>query len=112
VREFLAHESRVTPEDIEAAGVLIETGAQHDMTPGDDGKLPAVGGPEDVLIVTAGGGGAGWSAYLPTWAPKQHSRGVTRRVTPAGEALPDCGPDSCEIDFASMRSPAESAAEA
>jgi hypothetical protein len=99
VREFLAQESRITPAELEAAGVLIETGAQHDMTPGLDGKLPAVASPEDILIVTAGGAGAGWSAYLPSWAPRLHAQAVTRRVRVAGEALPDCGPDSCEIRF-------------
>jgi hypothetical protein len=103
VREFLAHESRVTSEELESAGVLIETGAQHDMRPGDDGKLPAVPGPDDVFLVTAGGAGAGWSAYLPEWAPTLHSRAVTRRVTSAGEELPDCGPDSCEVDLAAVR---------
>ena len=41
-REFLAEESRITPAELEAAGVLIETGAQHDMAPGPDGKLPVV----------------------------------------------------------------------
>jgi hypothetical protein len=102
-REFLARESRVTPEELESAGVLIETGAQHDMRPGDDGKLPAVPGPDDVFLVTAGAAGAGWSAYLPEWAPTLHSRAVTRRVTPGGEELPDCGPDSCEVDLAAVR---------
>ncbi|MGH9245446.1 MAG: hypothetical protein ACRD29_14250 [Acidimicrobiales bacterium] len=98
-REYLARESRIAPAELEAAGVLIETGAQHDMTTGPDGKLPAVPGPDDIFVVTAGGAGAGWSACLPAWAPKLHARAVTRRVAHAGEALPDCGPDSCEISF-------------
>ena len=34
VREFLATASRVTPAEIEAAGVFLEVGTQHDMTPG------------------------------------------------------------------------------
>lgn len=100
VREFLARESRIAPEELEAAGVHLETGAQHDMTPGPDGKLPTVASPDDVYLVTAGGEGAGWSAYAPTWAPVQHARAASRRVRPAGEPLPDCGPDGCLVPWA------------
>lgn len=100
VREFLCRESRISPAELGAAGVLLETGAQHDMTPGEDGKLPAVASPEDVVLVTAGGEGAGWSAYAPTWAPTIHARATTRRVRPAGEPLPDCGPDGCIVPWA------------
>ena len=97
VREFLARESRITPAELEAAGVHLESGAQHDMTPGDDGRLPAVASADDVFLVTAGGEGAGWSAYAPTWAPTIHARAASRRVRPAGEPLPDCGPDGCLV---------------
>jgi hypothetical protein len=100
VRDFIARESRITPEELEAAGVLIESGAQHDMTPGPDGKLPAVASADDVYLVTAGGEGAGWSAYAPTWAPTIHARAATRRVRPTGEPLPDCGPDGCLVPWA------------
>ncbi len=99
VRERLAELSRVRPEELEAAGVVIERGAQHDMTPGPDGRLPTVPEPDDIILVTAGGAGAGWSAYVPAWAPVLHSRSVTRLVRPVGEALPDCGPDSCAVTF-------------
>ena len=88
VREFLATASRVTPAEIEAAGVFLEVGTQHDMTPGPDGKLPTLRSPEDLFLVTAGGHGAGWSAYIPVWAPTLHSVAVTRRVPAPGEGLP------------------------
>ena len=88
VREYLAEASRVTPAEIEAAGVLLEVGTQHDMTPGPDGKLPTVRSAEDVFLVTAGGHGAGWSAYIPVWAPTLHSLAGTRRVPTPGEGLP------------------------
>ena len=88
VREYLADASRVTPAEIEAAGVLLEVGTQHDMTPGPDGKLPTLCRPEDLFLVTAGGPGAGWSAYIPVWAPTLHSVAVTRRVPAPGEGLP------------------------
>jgi hypothetical protein len=100
VREFLCEESRVSPAELNAAGVLIEVGAQHDMTPGPDGKIASIASPDDIYLVTAGGEGAGWSAMAPTWAPKIHARVATRRVRPAGEPLPPCGPDGCIVPFA------------
>jgi hypothetical protein len=98
-REFLVEHSRVRPDELTAAGVRLEAGAQHDMTPGDDGKLPTVRSADDIVLVTAGGPGAGWSAYIPAWAPAMHSRSVTKRVRPVGEEMPDCGPDGCEIPW-------------
>jgi hypothetical protein len=96
-REFLAEASRVLPAELEAAGVVIERGAQHELAPGPDGRLPTVHSPDDIVLVTAGGEGSGWSAYIPAAAPVQHTRAATRRVRPASEPLPDCGPDSCEV---------------
>jgi hypothetical protein len=98
-REFLAEATRVTPAELEAAGVVIEQGYQHDMTPAADGKLPVVPTADDIFMVTAGGAGAGWSAYIPAWAPKMHSRAATRRVRLPGDTLPQCGPGGCEIDW-------------
>jgi hypothetical protein len=96
-REFLYEHSRVTPAELAAGGIHVEHGAQHDMTPGLDGRLATFRSIDDIILVTAGGPGAGWSAYLPTWAPKIHSRYVTRRLRPLGEPLPDCGPDGCAL---------------
>ena len=47
-----------------------------------------VRGPDDVFLITAGSPGAGWSAYIPTWAPVLHSTAATRRVLPPGAGLP------------------------
>lgn len=79
--------------------MLLEVGTAHDMTPGEDGKLPSVASPDDICLVTAGGEGAGWSAYAPVWVPKIHVRMTSRRVRPAGEPLPDCGPDGCIVPW-------------
>ena len=106
VREVLVRESRIHPDDLLAAGVPLEVDSAHDMTPGPDGLLPSLAGVDDLVLVTAGGGGPGWSAYLPAFAPAKHSRAVTRRVRTAGEALPDCGPDACEIDLSTFTRPA------
>ena len=97
VREFLYTQSRISPEELAAGGIHVERGAQHDMSTDADGRIATFRALEDIILVTAGGPGAGWSAYLPTWAPKMHSRYVVRRVRPAGEALPDCGPDGCAL---------------
>jgi hypothetical protein len=99
VQAFLAEHSRITPAELAAAGVLLEQGTGKDTTPGPDGRLPAMASPDDVLVVTAGGAGAGWSAYLPSWAPPSHARAraVTRRVRRPGEDLPACGTDGCEV---------------
>ncbi|MEE8601451.1 hypothetical protein [Euzebya tangerina] len=101
VQAFLAEHTRVTPDELAAGGVLLEEGTSHPMIPGPDGKLPSFRSPEDILVTTAGGAGAGWSAYIPSWAPPghAHAEAVTRRVRLAGEALPDCGPDGCEVDL-------------
>lgn len=100
VREFLFEHGRVTPTELAAAGIRIEHNGQHDMSTGPDGRLTTFRSIDDILLVTAGGPGAGWSAYLPAWAPAIHSRSVTRRVRPAGEPLPGCGPQGCTLpDF-------------
>jgi hypothetical protein len=100
VRTALATRTRIDPAELAAAGILVPVGSQHDMTPGTDGLLPVVRSAADVLLVTAGGAGAGWSAYLPSWASSLATRMVTRRVREPGEQLPDCGPDACDIPSA------------
>ena len=106
VVEFLARESRIHPDDLVANGVTLEVDSAHDMTPGPDGLLPSLIGPDGIVLVTAGGGGPGWSAYLPGFAPAIHSRAVTRRVRTSADVMPDCGPDSCEIDLSQLTRPA------
>jgi hypothetical protein len=100
VAEFVWREARISPEELLAAGIQLEQGSAHDMTPGDDGKLPSIATPDDVLVLTAGGEGGGFSAWIPGWATNSSSRRVSRRVRPAGEALPDCGPDGCIVPWA------------
>jgi hypothetical protein len=79
-REFLQEASRVTAEELEAGGVRVERTGAHAMTPGPDGRFATIRAPEDIFLVTAGGAGAGWSAYIPVWAPSNNARAVTRKV--------------------------------
>jgi hypothetical protein len=88
VQAALWERSRIRPEELEAAGVIIERGAQHDMTPDAQGRLNSMATPDDIIVITAGGAGGGWSAYLPVWAPIQHSRFVTRRVATIDGGVP------------------------
>ena len=70
------------------------------MAPAADGTLPSLRSPDDVLLVTAGGEGAGLVGWLPSWAPTIHAYRATRRVRPSGEPLPECGPDGCIVPWA------------
>ncbi|MGI9621223.1 MAG: hypothetical protein ACR2PK_00195 [Acidimicrobiales bacterium] len=88
VREYLAQNSRVTPDHLTEAGIGLEYTAQNDMTAEADGKLGTVRSADDIFLVTAGSAGAGWSAYIPNWAPTVHSVATTRKVVPAGGGLP------------------------
>lgn len=99
VREYVFEHARIAADELQAAGVRLEQGAQHDMRPAADGKLDTLRSPDDVLLVTAGGEGAGWSAWIPGWAPTIHGYRATRRVRPAGEPLPECGPDGCIVPW-------------
>jgi hypothetical protein len=103
-QEMLLAATRVGVDTLERAGVLLETGAsQHPQHPDEHGKLPSFVDAEDIVLVTAGGEGAGWSACMPSWAPRIHSRMTTRRVRPAGEAPPDCGDEACEVSLPAIR---------
>lgn len=108
VRRVIYEAARIAPSELEEYGVLIEEGYQHDMTPGDDGKLPSIASPDDLFVVSSGGAGAGWSAYIPAWAPIQHSRSATRRVRAEGDRLPECGPGGCELPTDYFTRPRES----
>lgn len=83
--EHLAETSRITPEQMEEGGaplgpdrLPVEHG-RH-MALGLDGWLPTTT-VDDVLLVTAGGTGAGWSHVIFGYAPSRVSRPVTKEVS-------------------------------
>lgn len=86
VRRYLARESRLSLDELERAGVLLHrTGGSYDMVPAEDGTLPVVPSPGHVLVATAGGAGAGWSAAVPSWTGHFNTHPVTRAVHVPGE---------------------------
>lgn len=100
IREFLTRESRLSREELVRSGIHVED--IPGLEPGEDGAYAGIRSPDDVLLVTAGGEGAGFSVWIPThsWVtPAVPARRATRRVRPAGEPLPDCGPDGCLVPW-------------
>src|SRR3954447_9042539 len=57
VREYVYEHARIDAAELAASGTHIERGAQHDMR---GPTLDTLRSPDDVLLVTAGGEGAGW----------------------------------------------------
>jgi hypothetical protein len=80
VRDYLVAQTRITEADLHAAGVPVESTGAHTMVVEPDGRYSTFRRPEDILLVCAGGAGAGWSAVMPAWAPTNNSRSVTQRV--------------------------------
>lgn len=102
VQAAIRARTAIAADDLTGNGTVLEVDSHHPMHPDENGMLQTVAADEDIFIVTAGGAGAGWSAVISAWAPRTHSRSVTRRVRLADEGLPDCGPDGCAIDWDAM----------
>lgn len=97
VREELSRRSRVTESELAAAGVLLDTGA-YSMVPDSDGYLP-VALPQHILVVTAGGPGAGWSAAIPCWTGTTNTHPVTRAVRLDGDTPERTRDPDPKLDF-------------
>ena len=117
-RDFLVTESRVTQEWLTDAGVIVEEGYQHDMSPAADGKLPVVPEAEDLIITTAGGAGAGWSALHPCLGSQAalavcHASRQARRRKPyrcvGPEVVRSCGTEEESMTAITVLRPDEQA---
>jgi hypothetical protein len=80
--EHLAERTRLSPSEVEAAGVPLDDRTwewirEHGF--GRDGKLP-VTHPDLLTLVTAGGTGAGWSHVIFGYAPSTVFTAVTKEV--------------------------------
>lgn len=93
-RGLLSERSRVTLDDLIEAGVRVS----GDPVAGRDEKLPTAHA-SDILIVTAGGPGAGWSAAIPSWTVRTSARPATRpvRLTDDAPAVPSATLE--DVDF-------------
>jgi hypothetical protein len=80
VRAYLMEQTRISEADLHAAGVPVESTGAHTMVADPDGRYTTFRDPQDIILVCAGGAGAGWSAVMPAWAPTNNSRSVTVRV--------------------------------
>jgi hypothetical protein len=73
IRTYLSEHARRTVADLKRGG-----GLPGDVEPGDEQKyVSAVEGPDDLMIVAAGGDEGAMSAVIPSWGPKVSSTAVT-----------------------------------
>lgn len=63
IRQYLADASRRTPAEFRNGG--HPSAVKQNLTLGPDGKLAVVASADDLVLVTAGGWGNGWSAWIP-----------------------------------------------
>ena len=76
MREYLWPMLRRSVANLKRVGVI-----KGDSEPGDDGQyIQLVLGPEDILVVFAGGPEGPTCAVMPSWGPKVSSTSVTRAV--------------------------------
>jgi hypothetical protein len=101
VREALSERSMITVKELAAAGIKHQAqGSRHG--PADKhGRVMTVRAPH-ILVMTAGGPGAGWSAVVPSWSWLDDSHPVTRAVRLPGSLEPqrDTTRADPELDFA------------
>ena len=101
LRAFLVENTRITLDELAEAGLRADTaasGVQVPQVPGVDGRLATIRSAADAHILTAGGTGAGVSAYFSTW-PTVHTVAVTRPVH-----APDSSPLTCTDDVCAVPS--------
>jgi hypothetical protein len=99
VRIELSQRSRVTEAELAEAGVLLDTAGAYNMVPDEQGYL-WVARPEHILVVPAGGPGAGWSAAIPCWSGTVNTHPCTAPVVlPDAPWAPVREPDAT-LDYA------------
>ena len=93
--------ARIAPAELIAAGVADRgRRRQHDMTPGEDGKLASRAHRPTTCARHRGRRGRRLVGLMPAvGADDPRPRARSRRVRPAGEPLPDCGPDGCIVPW-------------
>jgi hypothetical protein len=75
----LSELSKVTKDDLRKAGIDVSRARGHFSIPNPDGYM-LTARPEHVLVVTAGGHGAGWSVIIPSFTGLNDCHPGTRAV--------------------------------
>ena len=79
IAQRLSELSAITVEDLRRAGINHAKGRIYYGAPDANGLL-CNARPENILVIAAGGPGAGWSALIPNFAKVSVTAPVTREV--------------------------------
>jgi hypothetical protein len=99
VREALAEYSMITVDEVVNAGLKVEGRGVRYALPDENGRIVNAR-PERILVVTAGGSGAGWSTVIPCWTWAENCLPATRAVRLPGGPVAMSDPARVETDFA------------
>ena len=99
VRAALSDLSAVTIEQLAAAGIKHDAPGTNYCKPDASGRMITVI-PDNILVMTAGGFGAGWSMVIPCWSWALTQHPVTRVIEVPGRARHVRDAAKSELDFA------------
>ena len=98
VRAALSEYSRITPEELRAAGVEPNVPGTRFSKPDAKGRI-ITANPDSILVMTTGGIGAGWSQVIPSWSWLASSSPASRAVRVPGEPAAVRDASRAEVDF-------------
>lgn len=84
VQDWLVKRSRLTATQLRRAGVVIDEEGERRLANAPDHRLATFHRREDLFLLTSGGAGAGWSAYMPSWSDDRIVRSAIRPINAAG----------------------------
>lgn len=99
IRKALSEISAISIEQLAAAGIRHDAKGSRFCAPDAQGRMMTAR-PEHILVMTAGGAGAGWSSVIPGWAWVQTCHPVTRAVLLPGQPVETRNESLAELDFA------------
>lgn len=99
VSEELSELSKTSVSELAAAGLRHDASGAHYCAPDGDGRI-LTARPEHILVTTAGGYGAGWSAVVPCWTWTRSALPCTRPVNFPGSSPAPLMPKPGAPDFA------------
>jgi hypothetical protein len=99
VRAALSDISAVSISQLAEAGIKYDAPGTNYCTPDASGRMTTVIA-DNILVMTAGGFGAGWSMVIPCWSWALTQHPVTRLVQVPGRGVATRDPARSELDFA------------